>query len=182
MKKLDHLLEGNDVTLRLIRKEDKSSYYEAGFRKVDQESMYYTQTDSEFSDEQIYSYVDRITDDENRYDFLIIDSFGVMCGESVLNEINWENRTANFRIALFDQRYFGKGLGSEALNLTLKFGFEKLSLNRIDLEVFGFNERAIKTYKKAGFRTDEIEHDVRLIDGSIGSILKMSLTKQQYQQ
>jgi len=182
MNKPDHLLEGKNVTLRLIRKEDKNSYYEAGFRNVDQESMYYTQTGSDFTEEQIFLYVDRITEDQNRYDFLIFDSMEALCGESVINEIDWQNRTANFRIALFDQKHFGKGLGSEALDLTLRFGFEKLDLNLIKLEVYGFNERAIRTYQKAGFRTDEIEQNVRLNDGSIGSILKMSLTKQQYRQ
>ncbi len=182
MKKLDDLLEGKNVTLRLVRKEDKNSYYEAGFRNVDQESMYYTQTASVFTEEQIFSYVDRITEDEQRYDFLIFDSMGVLYGESVLNEIDWQNRSANFRIALFDQKHFGKGLGSESLDLTLKFGFEKLDLNQIELEVYGFNERAIQVYKKAGFMTDEIEHNVKLIDGSLSSILKMSLTKQQYRQ
>lgn len=182
MKKLNQLLEGENVTLRLVQKEDKNLYYEAGFRKVDQESMYLTQSDSDFTEEQIFSYVERIVEDESRYDFLIFDSAGVLCGESVLNEINWQHRCANFRIALFDQKYFGKGLGSETLNLTLRFGFEKLTLNKIELEVFGFNDRAIRTYKKAGFRIDEIEENVALLDGRLGSILKMSLTKQHYQQ
>jgi RimJ/RimL family protein N-acetyltransferase len=182
MKKLNQLLEGGNVVLRLVQKEDMNFYYESGFRKVDQESMYLTQSDSDFTEEQIFSYVERIIEDESRYDFLIFDSTGVLCGESVLNEINWQYRCANFRIALFDQKYFGKGLGSEALNLTLRFGFEKLALNKIELEVFGFNDRAIRTYKKVGFRIDEIEENVALLDGRLGSILKMSLTKQQYQQ
>lgn len=182
MKKLEHLLNGKNVTLRLLRKEDKNSYYEAGFRNVDHESMYYTQTGSDFTEEQIFSYVDRITEDERRYDFLVFDSMGVLLGESVINEIDWQNRSANFRIALFDHKHFGKGLGSEALKLTLQFGFENLGLNQIELEVYGFNERAIRTYQKAGFRTNEIEENVRLNDGNVGSILKMSLTKQQYRQ
>ena len=182
MEKQEYFLKGQNVLLRLIQKDDKESYYNAGFSKVDQESAYYTQSDSSFTEEQISAYIDKIVDNDSRYDFLIIDSTGNICGESVLNNINWQNRTAHFRIALFDHKTFGKGLGSESLDLTMKFGFDFLALKRIELEVFGFNERAIRAYSKAGFIVDEVEENVTLLDGRMSSILKMSLTKQPLQQ
>lgn len=182
MKKLLNQYTGKNIALRLIQKEDKPSYYNAGFQKIDPQSMYFTQTNSSFSEEQIYGYIDRIVDDQNRYDFLIVDSLGVIYGESVLNEIDWEKHTANYRVVLFDQKYFGRGIGSEALHLTLKFGFEEIGLSRIELEVFSFNERAIRAYGKVGFVIDEIEENVKLLDGSLGSIYKMSIEKSQFQQ
>ncbi|MDO9592820.1 MAG: GNAT family protein [Erysipelotrichaceae bacterium] len=182
MKKLSKKLFSRNIILRLVQKEDKSSYYNAGFRSIDSQSMYFTQTSASFSEDQIYGYIDRIVDDENRYDFLITDSSGVIFGESVLNEIDWQKRIANYRIVLFNQKYFGRGIGSEALSLTVSFGFEELGLLRIELEVFGFNERAIRAYKKVGFVTDEIEENVKLLDGSLGSIYKMSIEKSQFQQ
>ena len=44
-----------------------------------------------------------------------------------------------------------KGYGTEATQLALKFTFEELKLNRLELEVFSHNIRGIKAYEKAGF-------------------------------
>ena len=131
------------------------------------------------SQQQIYDYVDRIVEDETRYDFLITDLNSQICGESVLNEIDWDNRSANYRIALFDHNNFGKGIGSTAIQLTVQFGFEQLSLERITLDVYDFNQRAIRSYLKAGFQIDGSEEET-LLDGTSGKIIKMSITKNQF--
>ena len=170
---------GHNVLLRLITVGDKEAYYNAGFRDMDEQSRYFTQTKHVFSQQQIYDYVDRIVEDETRYDFLIVDLNNQICGESVLNEIDWDNRSANFRIALFDHNNFGKGIGSTAIQLTVQFGFEQLSLERITLDVYDFNQRAIRTYLKAGFQIDGSEEET-LLDGTSGKIIKMSITKNQF--
>lgn len=36
--------------------------------------------------------------------------------------------------------------------MLVKYGFEYLNLNNIMLKVYSFNERAIKCYKKVGFK------------------------------
>lgn len=170
---------GPNVLLRLITDDDKQAYYHAGFREIDEQSRYFTQTKHVFSQQQIYDYVDRIVEDETRYDFLIIDMNSQICGESVLNEIDWENRSANFRIALFDLSSFGKGIGSAAVQLTVQFGFEQLSLERITLDVYDFNQRAIRTYLKTGFQIDGSGEET-LLDGTSGKTIKMSITKNQF--
>ena len=171
---------GHNILLRLITVEDKEAYFNAGFKVMDEQSRYFTQTKHVISKQQIYDYVDRIVDDEHRYDFLIVDLNNQICGESVLNEIDWENRSANFRIALFDHGNFGKGIGSTAVKLTIQFGFEELGLECVELEVFDFNERAIKSYLKAGFQVESIENEVQLMDGTSGKIIKMSITRKQF--
>ncbi|MDP2814716.1 MAG: GNAT family N-acetyltransferase [Erysipelotrichaceae bacterium] len=167
----------NNVILRLINVDDKEAYYNAGFKTMDEQSRYFTQTKHVYSQHQIYEYVDRIVEDETRYDFLIIDLNHQICGESVLNEIDWDKRSANYRIALFDHENFGKGVGSASVKLTVQFGFKELGLDRVELEVFDFNERAIKSYLKAGFQVESIENEVQLLDGTSGKIIKMSITK-----
>ncbi|MCF7815351.1 MAG: GNAT family N-acetyltransferase, partial [Candidatus Cloacimonetes bacterium] len=55
-------------------------------------------------------------------------------------------------IFIGNKNYWGKGYGSEALSLLLDYGFNILNLNNIMLETFSFNERALKSYKKVGFK------------------------------
>ena len=64
---------GQNIFLRLITVDDKEAYFNAGFKVMDEQSRYFTQTKHVISKQQIYDYVDRIVDDEHRYDFLIVD-------------------------------------------------------------------------------------------------------------
>lgn len=60
-------------------------------------------------------------------------------------------RRATFGIVIGDRARQGQGLGSEATRLAVRYGFEELNLNRIELSVFAHNERALRVYRGAGF-------------------------------
>jgi RimJ/RimL family protein N-acetyltransferase len=138
---------GNRINLRPINTGDA----EAVFASLsDEESMRLTGTQQSFTFEQVLKFCQTIQSDENRVDFAITRKDDpAYIGEVVLNEIDWENRSANFRIALANHTFFGKGYGSEATQLTLNFAFETLKLHRIELEVYDFNPRALHVYEKA---------------------------------
>ncbi|HEY3315563.1 MAG TPA: GNAT family N-acetyltransferase [Bacillota bacterium] len=48
--------------------------------------------------------------------------------------------------------HWGKGYGTAATRLLLDYLFETLRVRRVWLEVVDFNERAIRMYRKVGFR------------------------------
>jgi len=75
-----------------------------------------------------------------------------LIGNCGLMKINNIRRTATLGIMIGEDENRSKGYGTESLRLLLDYGFNYLNLNNIMLEVFGFNERAIKAYKKAGFK------------------------------
>lgn len=62
------------------------------------------------------------------------------------------HRNAEVGIFIGDEKAKGKGYGPEALKVILSYGFKILNLHNIFLRVFSFNERAIKAYKKVGFK------------------------------
>lgn len=68
-----------------------------------------------------------------------------------LSGINWTAGDAWLGVGVGEPEYWGKGYGSEAVNLLLRFAFESLNLRRVSLNVFEYNERAIKSYLKLGF-------------------------------
>jgi RimJ/RimL family protein N-acetyltransferase len=68
----------------------------------------------------------------------------------VLSDIDADNSSAGFRIALSASEY-GRGYGTEATRLVIEFAFGVLGLHRLGLEVFDFNARAIATYRRCGF-------------------------------
>ncbi|WP_027086116.1 GNAT family N-acetyltransferase [Cohnella panacarvi] len=75
-------------------------------------------------------------------------------GIAALYRIDASRGTAEFgRLMVGNARAKGKGFGLEIVGAICAFGFERLGLNAIDLEVYEHNAAAIKIYEKAGFRT-----------------------------
>ncbi|MGJ9406369.1 GNAT family N-acetyltransferase [Nesterenkonia aurantiaca] len=62
-------------------------------------------------------------------------------GEVVLNDLHDTNRSCGFRI-LIGPEGRGKGLGTEATRLVIRYGLRSLGLHRISLEVYDHNPRA----------------------------------------
>ena len=95
---------------------------------------------------------------------MIISFDGRIIGESVITEIDWDLRCANFRIGIFHSTERGYGIGTWATEVTRDFAFEELKLHRLELDVYSFNPRAEKVYLKAGFKREGILRD-SVMDG-----------------
>ncbi len=155
----DILGEKDGYILRTVQKEDAENYYQQNYDPLDPEVARLTGCKPSFTHDEVVNYFLSCIDDENRYDFLIVSPDGKIIGESVINEIDWELRSANFRIGIFHSDACGKGIGTWAIRITRDFAFEKLHLHRLELDVFSFNPRAEKAYLKAGFKREGILRD-----------------------
>lgn len=113
----------------------------------------------EFTHDEVVNFFLQCVEADDRYDFLIIAPDGRIIGESVINHIDTEARSANYRIGIFQSTERGKGIGSWAVKMTRDFAFEKLRLHRLELDVFSFNTRAEKAYLAAGFKREGVLHD-----------------------
>lgn len=69
-----------------------------------------------------------------------------------LRDIEWTTGGATLGIAIYDKRDWGKGYGTEAICLLLDYAFTILGLHNILLETYAYNERAIGSYRKVGFK------------------------------
>lgn len=90
---------------------------------------------------------------KNDYHFAIIrrDNNELIGNVSLFN-ISHISRNADIGIFIGEEDNRGKGYGSEAMRILLKFGFETLNLNNILLRFFAFNKNAIACYEKLGFK------------------------------
>ncbi|MDO3412307.1 GNAT family protein [Saccharibacillus sp. CPCC 101409] len=118
----------------------------------------------------------------DRLDLAIADrESGEMVGEAVYNEYDENVRSVNFRI-LIGPAGRGKGLGTEAIELFLRYGFEELGLHRIGLEVFSFNPRAERVYVKSGFvlegiKREDFAYNGEYIDAKVYGMLRSDYDK-----
>lgn len=71
-----------------------------------------------------------------------------------LYQRKWNHGDTFVGIGVGEREYWGRGYGTEAMRLVLQFAFQELNLHRVSLGVFAYNERAIRSYEKAGFRIE----------------------------
>lgn len=101
-------------------------------------------------------------------------------GNIELQSIDFLNRNAALSIVIGNEKYLGLGFGTEAINLILKYAFLDLNLNMIYLNVFVNNKRAIKAYKKVGFKKCGIVPECFFKDDKFIDCIVMAITKSEY--
>ncbi|WP_420123109.1 GNAT family N-acetyltransferase [Nakamurella sp.] len=138
----------------------------------DPESARLTGTTTVFTAGQVRAHLETVAAAGDRADWAIVDrSSGRYRGEIVLNDLDAANASMNVRIALAPGEP-GRGIGTEAMILVLDHAFTDLRLHRVALDVFDFNVRAQRSYRKAGFVVEgRCRQTVRTADGWADSIL-----------
>jgi RimJ/RimL family protein N-acetyltransferase len=61
--------------------------------------------------------------------------------------------------------------------LIVDYVFAELPVNRLELEVYAFNPRAIAIYEKVGFRREGVRRDALLWDGEFVDAIMMSVIR-----
>ena len=98
-----------------------------------------------------------------------------LLGDITLWIRNWGSRDAFVGIGLGEREFRGKGYGTEAMQLILRYAFIELNLRRVSLNVFEFNERAIRSYEKVGFRHEGRERQLMQREGRRWDVLYMGI-------
>lgn len=162
--KTDMIAEKDGFLIRLAKAEDVINYYEQNYCPLDGEVTRMTGCKEVFTKEEVTSFFLKSLEENDRYFFLITAPDGRIIGESVINDIDWDLRCANFRIGLFHTEERGRGIGTWATEVTRDFAFEKLKMHRLELDVYSFNPKAEKVYLKAGFKREGVLRDA-IMDG-----------------
>jgi len=81
-------------------------------------------------------------------------------GNCGFREIDRLHGSAELSISVTDRADWGKGFGTDAVRILEDFGFGEMRLERIWLRTFDYNERAVRSYEKAGFAREVLlRHD-----------------------
>ena len=134
-----------------LRKLDKRDVFYMLEWMHDSDTKKIFQTDfSKVSENDAIKFIKTSYNDENQH-FAVVDDEDEYLGTISLKNINEINKNAEYAISM-RKCARGKNISSEATQEILKYGFETLKLSRIYLCVSDSNQRAIRFYKKMGFR------------------------------
>jgi len=78
----------------------------------------------------------------------------VHIGSCGLGRTNRRSHSAELGIAIGDKAFWDQGYGTDTMKLLLEHAFDGLNLHRVHLRVFESNKRAIKVYRRVGFKDE----------------------------
>ena len=174
--------EKDGFIMRSAERADAERYYSENYCPLDPEVVRFTGCKASFMREVVVSFFYKSIEDTDRYLFLILDPDGRIIGESVINEMDFDLRRANFRIAFFQASGRGRGIGTWAVERTRDFAFEELGLHRLDLDVYSFNPRAEHVYRKAGFRREGVLRDAVLDGQEYADDILMAILEEEWRE
>ena len=104
---------------------------------------------------------------------------GRAVGSVYIRDIEPIHQKAEYGIFIGEDDARGKGYGTAAARLMIKYCFEEMKLHRLFLRVYAENEQAIRSYEKAGFVKEAYLHDDVYVDGRYRDIVLMGIINQQ---
>lgn len=96
-------------------------------------------------------------------------------GSVYLRDIDRQHKKAEYGIFIGDDGARGKGYGTAAARLMIRYAFEEMGLHRLFLRAFADNTQAICSYEKAGFEREALLRDDVCINGCYRDIVLMGI-------
>lgn len=146
----------------------------------DSEARRLTGTHTTFTRDEIDQWCSTRVDQDDRLDMAVVDrANGAWLGEVVVHEWDPDNRSCGFRIGL-RRAVRDRGIGTEATRLLVDHVFANGVVNRISLEVFDFNERAHRVYRKVGFVEEGVLREALWWDDRPHDTIVMSILRREW--
>ena len=102
-----------------------------------------------------------------------------LIGHTALYNFNAPARSAELMLMIGGSNV-GQGYGTVATKMIVDFGFREMGLNRIGLGIWAYNERALRTFSRAGFREEGRHRQAGFHDGAFHDRILMSLLAKEH--
>ena len=99
-------------------------------------------------------------------------------GSVYMQNIDHTHKNAEYGIFIGEADELGKGYGTDAAKLAVRYAFEELKLHKLYLRVLADNERAIRSYQHAGFEIEAIMKDEIYLDGKFCDVTRMAIIQE----
>ncbi len=158
-------LETERLILRKIKIDDVDDMYEYSKDPLVTEYLTWSpHMDKRYTLEYI-SYIQSRYRTGDFYDWGVVDKKdGKMIGTCGFTRFDYLNNSAEVGYVL-NKVYHNRGIATEAVAEVMKFGFERLALNRIECKYIIGNDASRKVMEKSGMRFEGVRREGMLIKG-----------------
>lgn len=105
-----------------------------------------------------------------------------LIGFARLGGVDWFHGEGRLSIGIGAPEARGRGLGTQALALMLRFAFDELSLHRVSVGVPACYERTLRFYQRAGFQIEIRQREAHWQDGRRWDLLHLAILESDWRQ
>jgi len=102
-------------------------------------------------------------------------------GTCNLHSISWRDEHASIGIAIGETEYWGKGIGTEAIQILLHYGFRELDLHVIFASIYSPNIGSQAAHQKAGLKFEAKLKEYVLEGGKYYDLYTYGITQDEWQ-
>ncbi|WP_124069819.1 GNAT family N-acetyltransferase [Filibacter tadaridae] len=180
-KYVKSFLTGEKVILRKITKEDYESFSNVEdvmeSRLLMNDGIPFPPTEADHE-----KFLGEISSEKDDYMFAIeLKDEKVFIGTIAVYLVNWKNGTCHVGVSIGPD-FQEKGYGTDAMKVLLDFIFNYMNVNKVKLQVFGYNQRAIGSYEKCGFQLEGTFREELFRFGKYHDILVMGLLRKDWEE
>ena len=134
--------------------------------------------------DELLAEVQRSIEEPDLYGRFVVEVDGARAGVMAFEVANRRSRIANLRGLMLDPAFRGRGIADSAARLLVRHLLLELDYHRVQLECYGFNERAIRHAERAGFLKEGVKRKAywrhgRWVDGVIFGLVREDLDEQE---
>ena len=174
----DRTLTADDVLLRPLEEGDIPSLVRWS---EDPELRKLTGEVAPMDREEAEAFLERTRTEESRRWFAVVVD-GRAIGETGLLRIFPAWRTTDVSVIIGEAGERGKGYGTQAARFILDLAFRELGMHRVAIGVVGFNEGALRFWKRLGFRQEGVQRDGYLLEDGYHDFVMMSLLEPEWRE
>ena len=101
-------------------------------------------------------------------------------GNTNLFKAQPEEQKCELGIMIGEKSYWSQGFGSDALRTLVRFAFDEMNMQRVELTVYDFNERGQAAYRKVGFVEEGRRREAIYTEGSYHDLIVMSVLRDEW--
>lgn len=176
MMEQEPLLKGKDIYLRLMTEADTERIVAWRNQDFVRKNFIYQRP---FTIEGHLNWMETMIQPGKAIQFIICtNKNAVPVGSVYLRDIDRIHQKAEYGIFIGEAQALGKGYGTQAAGLMIQYAFEAVRLHKLMLRVLADNERARKSYEKAGFVQEAYLRDEVFLDGKFRDLVLMAVINQ----
>lgn len=167
--------EGTGIYLRVMAREDTDLIIKWRNSDAVRRNFIYQEP---FTREGHESWIRNMIDTGKAVQMMICDSATDRAlGSVYIRDIDRRHNKAEYGIFIGEYDARGRGVGTAAAGLMLRYCFMEEGLHRVYLRAFADNVQAVRSYEKAGFVREGLLRDDVCIDGVYRDIVWMGVVR-----
>lgn len=114
--------------------------------------------------------------------FIILNEDQKPIGTTGYRDVNIPARSAILFIVIGESEYWDQGYGTDAFKVLIDYLFYQWNFQRLSLDLWDGNHRALKAYEKLGFKVEGRLRQARFVLGEYHDAILMGLLRDEYTQ